>query len=60
MTLEGKFEHLRNAQMEKLAREDEAKRILKEREKEYIRQGIPRLLAISYAKHGWDHATPRK
>ena len=47
-------------QAERFARQEEEKRLFKAKVQQYVSQGIPKLLAISYAKHGWDHATPRQ
>jgi hypothetical protein len=47
-------------QAERFARKEEEKRLFKAKVQQYVSQGIPKLLAISYAKHGWDHAFPRQ
>jgi hypothetical protein len=47
-------------QAEKFDRQEREKALFKAMSQQYVSQGIPKLLAISYAKHGWDHATPRQ
>lgn len=55
-----KFEFMLQEQSARFERQEQEKRLFKAKVQEYVSQGIPKLLATSYAKHGWDHATPRQ
>jgi len=51
-TKQQKFEKLLVAQREKFAQQEAEKLRFKNKVKEYIAQGYPRTIALSYAKHG--------
>jgi hypothetical protein len=51
-TIQQKAEKLIVAQREKFAQQDAEKIRVKNKVKEYIAQGYPHLIALSYAKHG--------
>lgn len=51
-TTQQKFEKLLLAQREKFAQQEAEKLRFKNKVKEYIAQGYPRIIALSYAKHG--------
>jgi len=52
MTTQQKFEKLLVAQRERFAQQEAEKIRFKNKVKEYITQGYPRIIAMSYAKHG--------
>lgn len=53
MNSQEKFDKLYNQQMDKFSKEENEKKIYRQKVKELVSSGIPRILAISYAKHGF-------
>jgi hypothetical protein len=52
MSKKEKFDQLYNDQIARFEKRENEKKLFKEKVKELVESGIPRILAISYAKHG--------